>query len=63
MRAICDKKLCQGHGRCEAMAPEIYVLDANGYLEAEIIEVPAGLEERARLGAEACPEQAITIEE
>ena len=63
MQAICDKSLCQGHGRCEAMAPEVYKLDPNGYLDAEITEVPAGLEEQARLGADSCPEQAITIVE
>ncbi len=61
MRAICDKSICQGHGRCEAMAPEVYVLDDNGYLAAEEIEVPPGLEDAARLGAASCPEEAITI--
>ena len=63
MRAICDTGLCQGHGRCQAMAPEVYKLDDNGYLATEVIEVPAGLEEQARLGAESCPEQAIKIVE
>ncbi|HEX7036867.1 MAG TPA: ferredoxin [Pseudomonadales bacterium] len=63
MRAICDLKLCQGHGRCEAMAPEIYKLDDNGYLALEVIEIPPGLEEQARLGADSCPEQVIRIEE
>jgi ferredoxin len=63
MRAICDVALCQGHGRCEALAPEVYVLDDNGYLTTEVIEVPPGLEAQARLGAESCPEQAIRLEE
>ena len=63
MRAICDKSICQGHGRCEAMAPEVYTLDDNGYLDIEDIEVPAGLEDQAKLGAASCPEEAITIVE
>ena len=63
MRAICDIELCQGHGRCEAMAPEVYTLDANGYLRTPVIEVPPGLEAQARLGAESCPEGIIRIEE
>jgi ferredoxin len=63
MRAICDLELCQGHGRCEAMAPEVYTLDDNGYLATAVIEVAPGLEAQAKLGAEACPEQAITIVE
>jgi ferredoxin len=45
------------------MAPEVYTLDENGYLTTEVIEVPPGLEARARLGAESCPEQAIRIED
>ncbi len=61
VRAICDKSICQGHGRCEAMAPEIYKLDDNGYHALEEIEVPAGLEDQARLGAASCPEEALTI--
>ncbi|MFW6093314.1 MAG: ferredoxin [Pseudomonadota bacterium] len=63
MRAICNTELCQGHGRCEALAPEVYTLDENGYLVTETIEVPPGLEEQARLGAESCPEQCISIVE
>ena len=45
------------------MAPEVYTLDDNGYLDIEEIEVPAGLEDQARLGAASCPEEAITIVE
>ncbi len=63
MRVICNVELCQGHGRCEAMAPEVYPLDANGYLVVPVIEVPPGLEEQARIGAESCPEGILTIEE
>ncbi len=61
MRAVCDQSLCQGHGRCEAMAPEIYQLDENGYLGDADIKVPPELEHQARLGAASCPESAITI--
>jgi ferredoxin len=63
MRVICDVELCQGHGRCEAMAPEVFKLDSNGYLVTPVIEVPPGLEERARIGAESCPEEILRIEE
>lgn len=63
MKAICDQQLCQGHGRCEATAPEVYTLDDNGYLANEVTEVPPGLETQARLGAASCPEQAIRIVE
>jgi ferredoxin len=61
MRAICDANRCQGHGRCAAAAPEVYVLDTNGYLGGVEIDVPAAHEDAARLGAASCPEQAITL--
>jgi ferredoxin len=63
MRAICNLERCQGHGRCAAAAPAVYLLDDNGYVSTEVIEVPAGREEQARLGAQSCPEEAIRIEE
>ena len=63
MKVICDIEHCQGHGRCEAMAPDVFTLNENGYLEQEVIQVPPGLEEQARLGAESCPEEILTIVE
>jgi ferredoxin len=63
MRVICDANLCQGHGRCEATAPEVYKLDDNGYLGGQEFAVPPGREEEARLGAESCPEGAIKLVE
>jgi ferredoxin len=56
---------CTGHGRCAVMAGDVYELDDNGYNLARggFVEVPAGLEDTARLGARVCPERVITIEE
>jgi ferredoxin len=62
MRVIVDHERCSGHGRCFATAPEVYALDELGYCEGDIIEVPAGFEAQAILGAESCPERALTIE-
>jgi ferredoxin len=52
---------CVGHARCAAVAPDIYVLDDDGYLNAEEIAVAPGNEALARRGARACPERAIRI--
>lgn len=56
---------CTGHGRCAVMAGEVYELDDDGYNVARgsFVEVPPGLEEKARYGAKVCPERVITIEE
>lgn len=62
MKVRVDKAVCTGHARCNAAAPEVYPLDDLGYnsLEGEV-QVPEGMEQAARWGADACPENAITI--
>jgi ferredoxin len=54
---------CVGHARCAAIAPEIYLLNDDGYIAQAEIDVPPGQEAIARRGARACPERIITIEE
>ncbi len=53
--------LCQGHGLCRRFAPSVYQLDADGYLDLHVVEVPPELEAAAELGAAACPAGVITI--
>lgn len=61
MQVKCNKEICQGHGRCAAMAPEVFQLDSNGYLDTEVIDVPEGLEDQAKLGVASCPEEALSL--
>jgi ferredoxin len=61
MRVTIDGERCSGHVRCNALAPEVYPLDEEGYAEAGDRPVPAGRERAAERGALACPEQAITV--
>jgi len=62
MKIRVDKALCSGHARCFAVAPELYEIDEVGYSAIDERDVPAGMEDVARNGADACPERAITIE-
>ncbi|HEX6167815.1 MAG TPA: ferredoxin [Acidimicrobiales bacterium] len=64
MRVHVDQEICQGHGRCYSLAPELFEPDEIGN-GSEIGDgtVPAGLEDAARKAALNCPERAITIEE
>jgi ferredoxin len=60
---IIDEK-CQGHGRCYALAPEIF--DADDIGNACVLgdgTVPPGLEDKARLAVDNCPEYAIEVVE
>jgi ferredoxin len=64
MRVRVDDERCEGHGRCYALAPELFVPDDIGNSH-EVGEgaVAAGMEDKARLAVANCPERAITIEE
>jgi ferredoxin len=63
MKIRINKSACVGNARCAAVAPQLFPLDDDGYISVEEIEVPAGMEALARLGAKACPERIIVIEE
>jgi len=63
MKMKIDEVLCTGHGRCAKYAPNVFVLDDDGYnaQRGAVIDVPAAEEDRARLGMKSCPERAITL--
>ena len=64
MRIAIDAEKCEGHSRCYALAPDLVDVDDLGY--AFVLgtgAVPDGLDDRARLIVDNCPEFAITIEE
>lgn len=63
MRIEVDPDRCTGHGRCYALAPEVYEPDDDGYCARHRIEVPPGREGAARLGVVSCPEGAIRVVE
>ena len=64
MRIKLDNSKCQGHGRCYALAPDLFDSDDEGYSVLKVEgDVPADHEHHARLAADNCPEFAITIEE
>ncbi len=61
-RVRVDEKACVGHGRCYALAPEIFDADEDGHCVVRRAEVEGALLEQARAGEESCPERAIHIE-
>lgn len=63
MRIVYDREACQGHNRCYLLAPELFDVDDEGYAVLRTDgEVPEGLERKAQLAADNCPEYAITVE-
>lgn len=63
MRIKVNRQKCSGHARCWSQAPELFVLDDEGYILPHDIDVPEGQERMAWLGAKSCPERALTIED
>ena len=55
--------MCQGHGLCAELLPELIRLDDWGYPIIETAEVPAELLGLARRAADACPTLALLLEE
>jgi ferredoxin len=64
MRIKVDRELCQGHNRCSALAPGLFVLDDFGFASAAHDGVvPADSTEFALLAVDNCPEFAIGVED
>jgi ferredoxin len=69
MKVRLDAEACVGHGRCYALAPELFDADDQGHCAAqgtngpfESLEVPVGLEAKARTAVANCPEDALSVE-
>lgn len=64
MKIKVDRDKCEGHSRCYSLAPDLVDVDDLGNaFELNDGEVPAGLEDRAQLIVDNCPEFAIEIVE
>jgi ferredoxin len=63
VRIKVDGELCQGHNRCHALAPDLFVLDDFGFASAAHDGVvPEDRAETAMLAMDNCPEFAILAE-
>jgi ferredoxin len=65
MKMTVDRDLCSGHGRCYALAPDLFESDDEGFnsFRGKTVDVASDQEEIARRGANACPERAISLDE
>jgi len=61
MKVRIERPQCVGNARCEAVSPDVYQLDEEGYIATDGFDVPDGLDESALKGAKACPERVIII--
>lgn len=61
MRLEIDRPACCAYGICADICPEVYKLDENGIVYEYTDVVPKELEDKAREGGLACPQNAVKI--
>ncbi len=61
MKVRIDSDRCTGHGRCYALAPDVFAPDDRGHGEVLLHDVPDAFADQARLAAANCPESAIEV--
>jgi ferredoxin len=59
---VADRKRCEGHGICAALAPEVYDLDDDAMVVVRYDPVPPDLVGMAEAGATVCPVAALKTE-
>jgi ferredoxin len=64
MKLRLDVDVCTGHGRCYALAPDVFGADEYGHCEL-IVEghLEGALLKQAIAGVQACPEQALGFDD
>jgi ferredoxin len=63
MRLVHDEQLCASLGMCEAVAPDVFEIGADGALRVLQPEPSAGLRARAEAACAACPTGALRVED
>ncbi len=64
MKAVIDEELCTACGTCPEICPEVFELPEDADVARVIVDVvPPQLEDECREAMEACPVDAISIEQ
>lgn len=62
MKITVDFTLCQSNGLCEAVAPEVFSLDEQGFLQLATDEAGAAILDQVERAVAACPMGAISLD-
>ena len=62
MKVKVNSDMCEGHGKCEMAAPEVFKLGADDVSIVLIDDVPESLKEKVDRAIRLCPRQAIAWE-
>jgi ferredoxin len=61
MKVIVDHKMCEGNGKCQRAAPEVFEVRDDEKSHLLIDNPPERMREKIELAARMCPRQAITV--
>ena len=61
MRVLVDRDLCEANGVCAGLAPGVFDLDDDDYLNIAPGEVPAASEDLVRRAVASCPRLALSL--
>lgn len=62
MRIKVDFDRCESNAMCEALAPDVFEVDDDDFLQLRTDQVTPENEERVRQAVAACPRAAISLE-
>lgn len=60
MKVIVNSDMCEGHGKCEKTAPEVFKLGPDDVSIVLVDDVTPDLEEKVNRAIRLCPRQAIS---
>ncbi|HEX6030738.1 MAG TPA: ferredoxin [Tepidiformaceae bacterium] len=61
MRVHVNPDMCEGHGKCEMTAPEVFELGDDDLSRVKLDPVPEDLREKVERAVRLCPRQAISV--
>ena len=62
MKIIVDRDLCEAHGKCQEICPEVFKLDEEDELHILVDEVPPEHQEKVREALKRCPRLALSTD-
>ena len=63
MRIKVDFDLCESNALCEALAPDVFELDDDDFLQLKVDEATDENVDRVRQAVASCPRAAISLED
>ncbi len=61
MKVVVDFDLCQSNGICQGLAPEVFEVDDDGYLQLLQEHPDDSLRGKVEMAVNSCPVQAISL--